>query len=93
MLQILFALIICNKQLLIILDFLNNIDLKCNYSCYNYKKDNNFLSLNKLLFDFKETQELYRAQLKHNYKIEKSNNIINYFFQNNCNYTFIFKLN
>lgn len=70
---------------------MNEIDFKCNYDCYNYKKDNNLLSLNELLFDLEKAQELYCAQSRHNYEIEKSNSAINDFLQNDCNYTFIFE--
>lgn len=68
---------------------MNEIDLKCSYDCYNYKKDNNLLSLNKLLFGLEEAQELYRAQSRHNYETKRFNSAINYSLQNDCNHTFI----
>jgi len=45
-----------------------------------------------LLFNIKEAQELYYAQLRYNYKIKRSNNVIKHFLQNNCNYIFIVEL-
>ena len=37
--------------------FSNEIDIECSYDRRNYKKDDNLLSFNELLFDAREAQE------------------------------------
>jgi hypothetical protein len=63
------------------LNFLNEVDIECSYDRRNYKKNNNFLFLNELLFDAREAQELYRTQFRNIYEIRKLTTLLNILFK------------
>lgn len=63
------------------LDFSNEVNIECSYDRRNYKKDNNLLFLNELLFDAREAQESYRAQFKDTHEMRKLTTLLNILFK------------